>query len=305
MIKNTQVDKYWQEHTVNSLNFATPEESLQYLKWRSLKYPFFHDLMELYNADEDWTVLDYGCGPGNDLVGYSCLSKAKKVIGVDISDKAFYLAKKRLLLHNIDVDTSNSKVQLIKISDALSSEGSVLKNTIANESIDHIYCQGVLHHVTEPTLILKEFYRILKKGSKACIMVYNRNSIFYHLYVGYMKRVLAGMEGTTEEIFTRSTDGSECPISYTTIPEEYIPICEEAGFSVEYRGGYLCDLEIDLVFKYLENAKLDFRCDKEHRNFLKKIKINLQAATLADGSPYYEGKLAGIGGVYVLHKEDK
>ena len=295
MSKNTEVDNYWNKHTVAAPTFENADHSIKYLNWRSLEYPSFHDLMELYNADEDWTVVDYGCGPGNDLVGYSHFSKAKKIIGVDISEKALNLAKKRLLLHDIDVDDPGARVRLIQVSDAASAQGAVLKGEIEDESVDHIYCQGVLHHTTDPGLILKEFSRILKKGRKACIMVYNRNSIFYHLYVGYIKRVGEQISGTAEEVFQRSTDGIDCPISRTTIPEEHIPACEAAGFLTEYRGGYLSALEVDLASKYFAAAKSDYRCAQEHRDFLEEVEIDY-------GLPYYRGKLAGIGGVYLLTK---
>ena len=297
MSKNTEVDNYWNKHTVAAPTFENADHSIKYLNWRSLEYPSFHDLMELYNADEDWTVVDYGCGPGNDLVGYSHFSKAKKIIGVDISEKALNLAKKRLLLHDIDVDDPGARVRLIQVSDAASAQGAVLKGEIEDESVDHIYCQGVLHHTTDPGPILKEFNRILKKGQKACIMVYNRNSIFYHLYVGYFKRVNEQVPGTSEKVFKQSTDGIDCPRSYATVPEEYIPTCEAAGFSVEYRGGYLVNLEIDLVSKYLATAKSDFRLDQEHYDFLAEIQIDSTT-----NLPQYRGKLAGVGGVYLLTK---
>ncbi len=70
--------------------------------------------MELYGTHKNETVLDYGCGPGNDLVGFLLYSKAKKVIGIDISRKALELAASRLRLHRIDPE----RVQLIETKDS-------------------------------------------------------------------------------------------------------------------------------------------------------------------------------------------
>ncbi|MAG24590.1 hypothetical protein CMI47_03325 [Candidatus Pacearchaeota archaeon] len=294
-MSKTKTDEYWARHTVRAPSFKSADESLKYLNWRSSKYPFFHELMGLFKANKTQTVLDYGCGPGNDVVGYACLSDAKKVIGVDISNKAINLAKKRLLLHGIDANKTASKVRFVEISDSDSSEGGVLKGHVEDSSIDHIYCQGVLHHTTNPKKILEEFYRVLKTGSSANIMIYNRNSIFYHLYVGYIKRVIRGAAGTSDEVFKRSTDGSGCPVSYATEPKEYISFCNKIGFSATYKGGYMSDTEMKLIPKHLKNAILNLKCEKEHSDFLKKIKIT-------GGYPYYENKLAGIGGVYILNK---
>ncbi len=44
----------------------------------------------------------YGCGPGNDLVGFLLWGHARQVIGIDISRKALELARRRLALHRID-----------------------------------------------------------------------------------------------------------------------------------------------------------------------------------------------------------
>ena len=57
---------------------------------------------------DDLVVVDYGCGPGNDLVGFSEFSKTKKLIGVDVSKTALKVAETRLKLHH-------KKVELIEI----------------------------------------------------------------------------------------------------------------------------------------------------------------------------------------------
>ena len=98
----TAVDLYWGKHTVNSTPFNSAEKSLQYLEWRFGQYPLFRELMELWGEHDDRVVLDYGCGPGNDLTGLLVYIKARKVIGIDVSVKALELARRRLALHKID-----------------------------------------------------------------------------------------------------------------------------------------------------------------------------------------------------------
>ena len=129
----TPTDRYWADHTVNSTPFSSKRESVKYLRWRFQQYPLFKEFMELYGDHENETVLDYGCGPGNDVVGFLLYSKARKVIGIDISRKALELAASKLRLHRIDP----GRVQLIETKDS----SSVIP--LVTESVDYVYCEGV------------------------------------------------------------------------------------------------------------------------------------------------------------------
>src|SRR5215471_9543353 len=67
----TQVDEYWNRHTVHYGigKFVSAKESRSYLKRRNSEYPMFPELMDLYGDHAGQTVLDYGCGPGDDTTG--------------------------------------------------------------------------------------------------------------------------------------------------------------------------------------------------------------------------------------------
>jgi ubiquinone/menaquinone biosynthesis C-methylase UbiE len=249
----------------------------------------FQELMQLYGEHEDQTILDYGCGPGNDLVGFLVYSKAKKVIGIDVSPKALDFAARRLALHHIDP----VRIELIRITD------SITTIPLSADSVDYIYCEGVLHHTSRPEAILQEFYRVLRPGSQACIMVYNRNSLWLHLYTVYDQMLLkkAFPNLSLEEAFSKNTDGEACPISRCYAPEELIAICKQVGFrQSEFVGGYLSLLELSLLKDLGRNAVEDSRLATEHREFLRRITYDEKAY------PMYEGKYAGIGGVYRLFK---
>src|SRR5712692_5246523 len=77
----TPVDEYWSRNTVNSTPFQSAEESEAYLKWRNDQYPLFPEFMTIWGDHTGQIVLDYGCGPGNDVTGYLLYSGARKVIG--------------------------------------------------------------------------------------------------------------------------------------------------------------------------------------------------------------------------------
>src|SRR5947209_14505705 len=110
----TEVDSYWSRHTVNSKPFENASDSEEYLQWRNAQYPLFPRFMEMWGDHDGETVLDYGCGPGNDLVGFLIHSRAAKVIGIAVSPKALELARHRLELHKIE----RARVELIRTGDS-------------------------------------------------------------------------------------------------------------------------------------------------------------------------------------------
>ncbi len=77
-------------------------------------------------------------------------------------------------------------------------------------------------------------------------MVYNRDSVWLHLYTAYERMVRdAAFEGLdVEEAFARNTDGAACPISRCYRAEDFAAVCQGAGFE-PLRGGYLPDESCD------------------------------------------------------------
>lgn len=288
---NTRVDTFWSRHTVITPQLSlmrVPKQDEEFIRWRALQYPMFHELMGLWGDHTGEVVLDYGCGPGTDIVGFLLYSNAKKAIGIDISEKALVFASRRMALHNFKPDT----VSLIRISD------SATEIPVPDNSVDFIYSQGVLHHISHPEAILKELHRVLKTGGNASIMVYNRQSIWFHLYVTYFETmVLKRFQGLSEEqAFAKTTDTTDCPIARCYNPEDFMQICERVGFKTEFKGGYYSTLELQMFTKYKDAALKDKRLAEEHRLFLSELNN--------DPLPKRRGKVAGIGGVYILTKED-
>jgi SAM-dependent methyltransferase len=279
------VEAFWTGHTVRDEEFTSAEESFAHLDWRSKEYPLFHELMGLWGDHSKDVVLDFGCGPGNDLVGFLVHGNAKEVIGVDISATSLRLARKRLGLHGL----SASRYTLIK---SIDTDPWIL---LPDASVNHIYSQGVLHHTSNPGEILDEFHRILRPGGTASIMVYNYDSLYLHLYVAYRLQILQGRDPglTIEKAFQRNTDGDDCPISIPYRPFEFFRTCQKAGFDVDFLGGYFNWLELDLWASDGQQAMADERLGEEHRSFLRSL-------VMRNGYPTLDGLPAGIGGVYRL-----
>ncbi len=285
---STAVDSYWNEHTVNSSPFKSARDSKRYLKKRSDQYPLFTKFMDLYSSHRDQVVLDYGCGPGDDVVGFLLWSKPGKVIGIDVSDTALGLLRQRLALHHVDP----RRVELIRITD---SRGRI---PLPDASVDWLHCGGVLHHTSHPQDIVREFSRVMKPGARGRLMLYNRESVWYHVWIAYAQRLVNGAypDLTVDQAFTRSTDGPDCPVSDAWSAARVLDMVRAAGLEGSFVGGYLNAVELDWWKTYGAAAAGDPLLEPEHREFAAQVKLD------ARGYPMWNGKHAGIGGVYAIAK---
>lgn len=277
--------EFWTNYNVTLHHeFASRDESLAYLDWRNSQYLFYDELMPLSGHDGQ-TVLDYGCGPGHDLVGFVEFSKPKRVIGVDISSTALEQAKRRLSLHHSDV------VEFRLIQDGQP------HLPFDDSQFDYIHSSGVLHHTPNIQEILREFFRILSPSGSVRVMVYNYDSIWLHLYVAYQRRIVDKIDSgvSLEEAFKRSTDNIRTPISRWYKPEEFWRLCADCGFSGKYLGAAIHVQEMALLplrYPAIQNRALP----KEHRDFLRGLTFDHY------GRPLWKGHVAGIDGVYELVK---
>jgi ubiquinone/menaquinone biosynthesis C-methylase UbiE len=283
-----EVEEYWTAHTVRDAAFRTAAESSAYLEWRFAEYPLFREFMELWGDHRGDVVLDYGCGPGNDATGFLTCTEAAQVIALDVSPSALALCRQRLMLHRVDP----GRVRLLLISDGDP------RLPLGSETVDHVNCGGVLHHVSFPQELLCEFSRVLRPGGTANVMVYGHDSVYVHLFVGYLLQVQGGrFEGESlDEAFEHYADGEGCPIARAYAVEDFTTMCERAGFRVRYMGGYLSTSELQWVREDRDAAIRCRRLSDASRRFLTELTI------AADGMPLHRGRHAGLSGVYRLTK---
>jgi ubiquinone/menaquinone biosynthesis C-methylase UbiE len=285
--RSTPVERYWNRHTVNSAPFESASASTEYLEWRFGQYPLFRELMDLWGSHDRETILDYGCGPGDDVTGF-LLHTGARVLGADISQKALGLTASRLALHGFD----RARYELLRISDA--APGLPLDDA----SVHYVHCAGVIQHTTAPELVLRELARVLRPGGRGRIMVYNRDSLYFHYYTAYVRRIVEGLFAglTPDQAFARNTDGPECPVSRAFRPAEFCELGRRAGFEIDFLGGYFADVELDLWRASGEDALAEPSLGEEHKDFLRRL------ANDADGYPCFEGHYAGVGGVYTVRR---
>jgi SAM-dependent methyltransferase len=283
-IGDDETKAYWSDHNVTLHHtFGSVEESLGYFDWRNDQYPGYIDLMPVAGAD-GLEVLDYGCGPGHDLVGFGVYSKPKRLVGMDISLPSLAEAAARLKLHGISAEL-------------ITGDPAALTLPFADESFDLVHTSGVLHHVPNIGGLLAELRRVLKPSGRMNVMVYNRDSLWTHLYVAYQKQIVeAAFAGLTlDQAFAKSTDGPDCPISVAYRPADFVALCAGAGFEAQLNGAAVSLWELSLLSKRFD-AMMDRRLPAESRTFLRDLTFDEK------GSPSWRGVKAGVDGCYTLTK---
>lgn len=270
---------YWNEHNVTvNRAFLSWEESLEYFHWRNDQYYNYIDLMPVSGHD-GLEILDYGCGPGNDIVGLLHYSRPKRVVGCDVSERSLAEARARIALH----DTGN-------VTEFVTIDESDGRLPFPDDSFDYVHSSGVLHHVPRPQDVLGEFRRVLRPGGKIRVMVYNYDSVWLHLYVAYQQMILfnryPGM--SVRDVFARFTDGEDCPIANVYRPSEFIDMGAKCGLSLRFLGSSVSQHEMKLL-PMRHQAIQDPRLRMESRRFLMELTVDERAL------PMIGGVHAGIG----------
>lgn len=277
---------YWTVHMVAHNTVDSAEGSLHHFHWRNAQYPGYISLMPVTGQDGK-VVLDYGCGPGNDVVGFAVYSNPGRLIAVDVSKPALAIAEQRLALHGKTAEF----IHVDEISNAI---------PVPSESVDYIHASGVLHHCANLTAVLKELHRILKSDGKMMVMVYNYQSLWLHLYVAWIHQLsLEKYRGMPVlEAFRRTTDGEECPISRCYKPDQFLALMREHGFDGTFNGAAVSLTEMKCLERRFD-AISDRRLPAEHREFLSALTFDEQ------GIPRYQGVVAGIDACYAFRKSTK
>ena len=103
-------------------------------------------------------VLEAGCGTGQ-LACFLGL-KGRRVLGVDYSQQSLALAemlRDRMRLTNVRFQREN-----------------LLELSLADKSFDYVFCNGVLHHTSDPYGGFRQLVRITRPGGFLVIGLYNK-----------------------------------------------------------------------------------------------------------------------------------
>jgi ArsR family transcriptional regulator len=165
----------------------------------------YRNQIDSFLPDKLNTILDLGCGPGG-LFPY-LLKKSKTVIGVDSSQKMLEAAKLNY--------AKNKNVKLFE---------APLENLPFKEaSADAVVASMVLHHISNPPLMLQEVWRVLKNKGVLCLVDLKKHSNefmrdqFADLWLGFDMELLANWLSSAGFILDQTSEMKADSFSILTI----------------------------------------------------------------------------------------
>lgn len=141
-------------------------------------------------------LLDIGSSTG--IIDYQLAQKFGKVCGIDIDSAAINFAKKRFKKANL----------IFKKSDGL-------KLNFPTNSFDVVICTHIYEHVTNPQLLMREIYRVLKPGGLCYFAAINRLwPIEPHYDLPFLSWLPKSLANRYTRMTKKATQYYESPLSY-------------------------------------------------------------------------------------------
>ena len=156
------VRTYWESH-VDDWKIATHVAgSAEFFRetehYRFEKLHYLNDHVPIEGSDTG-TVLEVGCGLGNDLSRFA--KHGSTVTGIDLTNRSVELCRENFAQRKLAgtfVEMNGEDLQF------------------DNDSFDYVYCHTVLQFTPDPQKMVDEIQRVLKPGGTALIMALNKNS---------------------------------------------------------------------------------------------------------------------------------
>jgi ubiquinone/menaquinone biosynthesis C-methylase UbiE len=199
-----------------------------------------------YEDAKGMHVLDVGCGQGIDLAQYA--RAGARAVGVDLTPAHVQLARDHLAAMALP-------------SEALVGDAEHLP--FADNAFDLVSSNGVLHHTPRIDQALREIRRVLRPGSEARIILYNRNSFHYWLGQVLVRGVLrAGLirGGSMSAVLSRGVEHSSTgaqPLVRVYSPDQVRRLLLDTGFrDITVRVHHLGSARLTSMFEALLGVKL-------------------------------------------------
>jgi ubiquinone/menaquinone biosynthesis C-methylase UbiE len=148
---------------------------------------YFEEISERRYGGREWhvpTVAKFDAYRGKDMLEIGCsiatdgLEFAKRganYTGADLTPHSIEMAKERFGLFGV-----KGNFVVVNAEEKL---------PFPDNTFDHVYSFGVIHHSPTPAKIVAEIHRVLKPGGTITIMLYNRPSINYYLEIMFMRKL--------------------------------------------------------------------------------------------------------------------
>jgi len=173
--KSSEIKKFWNENPVGS-NFINYEQGKRfYEKYDEFRYRteghIIHELDKINFKEKK--VLEIGLGQGSDSM--QIINRGAIFYGIDITEESIRRVKERFELYAVPYN------EIIV--------GNAENMPFSSDFFDIVYSHGVIHHSESIENIVKEIHRVLKKGGKAVVMLYHKNSFNYYISIAILRRI--------------------------------------------------------------------------------------------------------------------
>jgi SAM-dependent methyltransferase len=197
------VRRFWNRNPVAAASVTAEPGTVEFFKlFDTLREddacePYaFSNKIHGYSTSHGLSVLDVGCGNGYVLSRYA--GNGAEVSGVDMSETAVDLTRKRFALEGLDGSFEVVDGMQLPYSD---------------DSFDIVCSMGVLHHSPTPEPMVNEIFRVLKPGGRVIVMLYYRYSFKYQFLFRLLRLVSRTYRGRSQAEVTNMNDGVGCPLA--------------------------------------------------------------------------------------------
>lgn len=240
------VAAFWSAHPCNSALSFSADRREYFLEIERQRYHAEPHIPSVARFDDfnGRDVLEIGCGVATD--GRRFAACGARYVGINLDDGSTELAREAFSVFGLPgrVEQMNAE-QLV----------------FPDESFDHIYSFGVIHHSPEPSAIADHMMRVLRPGGTFTAMLYNRSSVNYLFEIMFLRkflrqalrpsgapRFLARLTGLDEAKLRRhreilhagnmthdrwvsiNTDGPDCPLARVYDTNGALVLFAQAGF---------------------------------------------------------------------------
>ena len=156
------VERFWDNHVHDWKVAKSPPGTKEFFEEiEAYRYEKLDYLAEAIGFERfaGKTVLDLGCGVGNDLARFAKVGAI--VTGVDLAGHSIELAKDNFRFRGLH-------------GEFLKMDGENLE--FPDDHFDAVFCHTVLHFTPNPQAMISEIHRVLKPGGESIIMTVNRKS---------------------------------------------------------------------------------------------------------------------------------
>lgn len=269
------VKDFWSKHPCGSQYSSNKDRKKYFEEVEAHRYKKIRSIKGIADFDQyaGKMVLEVGCGLGTD--GRQFARDGAIYTGINLDEGSTFYAKDGFDL----LEVKGTIIQM-----------NAEKMLFENNTFDHIYSHGVIHHSPNTEQIVREMYRVLKPGGTINVMIYNRTSVNYYFEILFLRKIfrlllfpkwapsffskitgfdvamlqrhreiMLGENMTKEKWIAINTDGPDCPIAKVYNENEANKMFTDAGFKgMKNYVRYFNTEHYSFLGKLIPNSLADF-----------------------------------------------